>query len=196
MIILGLTGGIASGKSTVAKQMRRLGAEIIDADDIAREIVKPGQTAWHKIIACFGNDILLADGAINRKKLGKLVFVDEKKRKQLEEITHPEIMAVIHERIARARRMGQRILVLDVPLLIEVGWRSLVEYVWLVYVDRDTQLQRLIKRDNLSWEEAQQRLAAQMPLEAKKKYANVIIDNSKTLEETEAQVQRAWEELQ
>lgn len=195
MIILGLTGGIASGKSTVAEQLSKLGAEIVDADYIARVIVQPGKRAWHNIVACFGEQILLEDSTINRKQLGACIFQDAEKRKQLEAITHPEIMAVIDEHIASARQRGLQILVLEIPLLIEVGWQDLVQKIWLVYVKRDIQLQRLMERDKITLADAELRLAAQMSLDAKRKYADVIIDNSGTPNETKDQVLKAWEEL-
>lgn len=195
MIILGLTGGIASGKSTVSEMLARFGADIIDADCIAREIVEPGQKAWEQIVKCFGEAILFPDGAIDRKKLGTIVFADEKERKKLEEITHPEIRRRIREKLDAVREAGRRVAVLDIPLLIEVGWTDMVQQLWLVYIDRDTQLERLMRRDNLTVAEAQQRLAAQMPLADKRKYADVIIDNGGSLEDTAAQVQKAWDKL-
>lgn len=193
MIIIGLTGGIASGKSSVAKELKRLGAEIIDADLIAREVVEPGQLAWRNLIDYFGKDILFTDGTINRKKLAAYIFEDEQKRKKLEDITHPEILAALKDRVAKARSTGRKILVLDIPLLIEVNWTNLVDKVWLVYVDHATQIRRLIQRDNITLSEAELRLAAQMPLETKKKYADVIIDNTGTFKETKSQILKAWE---
>lgn len=195
MLIIGLTGGIASGKSTVSKKLARLGADIIDADRIAREIVEPGQKAWEQIIAYFGKDILLPNGNIDRKKLGVYVFADVKKRQKLEQITHPEILARIREKINAAQLAGRSMAVLDIPLLIEVGWTDMVHQLWLVYVDRDIQIKRLMRRDKLTEEEAEQRLEAQMSLADKKKYADVIIDNSGPPEVTESQIKEAWEEL-
>lgn len=195
MIILGLTGGIASGKSTVAKTLARRGAYIIDADQIAREIVKPGQKAWEQIVACFGKDILRPDNTIDRKKLGAYVFADEQKRHKLDKITHPAILARIREKLADACKAGCTVAVLDVPLLIEAGWRNMVQQLWLVYIDHDLQLERLMRRDGLTIEQAKQRLAAQMPLAAKRKYADLIIDNGGSREQTEAQIIAAWKEL-
>lgn len=195
MIIIGLTGGIASGKSTVSKKLARLGAAIIDADCIAREIVEPGQTAWAQIVAYFGKDILLQDGTIDRKKLGRHIFSDAEKRHKLEEITHPEIRTRIRRELAVAREAGRAVAVLDIPLLIEAGWMDMVQQLWLVYIERDIQLERLMRRDNLTAQEAEQRLAAQMSLEDKRKFADVIIDNGGPPEDTEAQIMKAWEEL-
>lgn len=195
MIIIGLTGGIASGKSTAAKMLNQLGADIIDADCIAREIVEPGQKAWEQIAACFGKTILLPDGAIDRKKLGSIVFADEKKRRKLEEITHPEIRRRIQEKLDGLQKAGRRVGVLDIPLLIEAGWTDMVQQTWLVYTDPDIQMERLMRRNNITVAEARQRLAAQMPLADKRKYADVIIDNSGTFEDTAAQIKMAWDKL-
>jgi dephospho-CoA kinase len=195
MIIIGLTGGIASGKSTVSAKLVKLGAEIIDADCIARAVVEPGQKAWRDIIDTFGEGILHSDGTIDRKKLGTLVFGDDKKRMVLEAITHGEILSRVKQRIIEARNKGKQVAVLDVPLLIEAGWVYLADTIWLVYVERNTQLERLIKRDTITLQEAELRLEAQMPLEVKRKYADIIIDNSGSPEETEAQIMQAWEGL-
>jgi dephospho-CoA kinase len=195
MNIIGLTGGIASGKSTVAKILAEFGAEIIDADQIAREIVAPGEDAWQAIIQHFGNDILLPDRTIDRRKLGDIVFGNDEKRATLDRITHPAILARIQARVLQAEQAGTKVVVLDIPLMIEVGWQYLVQSLWLVYVDRETQLSRLQSRDKLTLSQAQARLAAQMPLEEKRKYADVIIDNGGSLEETKQQIQQAWKEL-
>jgi len=195
MITLGLTGGIASGKSTVAKMLARRGARIIDADRIARQVVEPGEKAWKQIVAYFGNDFLLPDGAIDRGKLAACVFADKKKREKLEAITHPAILARVRENLEAARAAGCRVAVLDVPLLIETGWTNMVDRLWLVYADREVQKARLIRRNNLTAEEAELRLAAQMPLAEKRKYADVIIDNSGPPALTETQITKAWEDL-
>ena len=195
MIILGLTGGIASGKSSVAKMLARRGARIIDADRIARQVVEPGQRAWKQIATYFGNDFLLPDGTIDRRKLAACVFADKRKREQLEGITHPEILARVRENLEAARAAGCRVAVLDVPLLIETGWTNMVDQLWLVYAEREVQKARLMHRDNLTPEEAELRLAAQMPLAEKRKYADVIIDNSGSPELTETQIAAAWEDL-
>lgn len=195
MIILGLTGGIASGKSTVAKMLVRRGACIIDADRIAKEVVQPGEAAWKQIFTYFGKDFILTDGTIDRKKLARCVFADKRQRKKLEEITHPAIMDRVRERLEAARADGCEVVVLDVPLLIEAGWTNLVHQLWLVYTDRVVQKERLMRRDHLTAEEAELRLAAQMPLAEKRKYADVIIDNSGPSAVTETQITEAWEAL-
>lgn len=193
MRVVGLTGGIASGKSTVSKLLRQLGAVVVDTDVIAREVVKPGKPAWQDIVAWFGSGILLPGGDIDRAKLGELVFRDEKARKQLESITHPRIQKTALQALDKARQAGERVAVMDVPLLFEVGWDKLVDEVWVVYVDPATQLGRLMKRDGLEDEQAKARMDAQMNLKEKARLADVVIDNSKDPDNTERQVREAWQ---
>lgn len=198
MHVIGLTGGIASGKSTVSRYLAKLGAIILDADQIAREIVAPGKPALQEIVKEFGEDVLLPDGSLDRARLGKLVFADKAKRDRLNQITHPKIFAEIRERIARLRESYDclhRVVVIDAPLLIEAGFVPLVESVWLVAVDEETQIKRLMERDGYSREEAEARLKSQMPLEQKLAYADQIIQNTGTLEETIARINELWNRL-
>ncbi|WP_276354272.1 dephospho-CoA kinase [Cohnella caldifontis] len=193
---IGLTGGIAAGKSTVADLLVRKGALLVDLDRIAREIVEPGQPALERIAERFGQAVLQADGTLDRKKLGAMVFADPDKRKALEQITHPAIRAVMKERMEANRLAApDRLTVVDVPLLYESGLASYFEKVLVVYVPRRTQLERLIARDKLSPEEAEIRLNAQMDIEEKKKRADYVIDNGGSLEETERQVDAFWREM-
>ncbi|MDT8900729.1 dephospho-CoA kinase [Anaeroselena agilis] len=192
MRVIGLTGGIASGKSTVSGMLRELGARVIDADAIAREVVEPGRPARDEIVAWLGRDILLADGSLDRRKLGELVFGDSKARAVLEGITHPRITAAAKEALAAAEREGCAAAVLDVPLLYEAGWDAYVDEVWVVYVDAATQLRRLMERDSLTEGQAAARVAAQMSLEEKARRADIVIDNSGAPESTAAQVAAAW----
>ncbi len=193
MFIVGLTGGIASGKSTVAALLAEKGAIIIDADQIARELVEPGQPAWWEIVKWKGCSILLEDGSIDRDGLGDLVFNDAAARQKLNEIIHPRVGQEFYTRTAKIRstRPGA-VLVYDVPLLIEAGMQAMTDLVLLVYVSKDIQLQRLQRRDNLSREEAVLRIRAQMPLQEKKKHANVVIDNCGTPADTALQVDEFW----
>lgn len=198
MHVIGLTGGIASGKSTVSRHLAKLGAIILDADQIAREIVAPGKPALQEIVKEFGEDVLLPDGSLDRSRLGKLVFADKAKRDRLNQITHPKIFAEIRERIAKLRESYDclhRVVVIDAPLLIEAGFVPLVESVWLVAVDEETQIKRLMERDGYSREEAEARLKSQMPLEQKLAYADHIIQNTGTVEETIARVNELWNRL-
>lgn len=193
---IGLTGGIATGKSTVANLLIGRGALLIDLDRIAREVVEPGQPALARIAARFGQAVLQADGTLDRKRLGGIVFADPAERKALEAILHPEIRAVMRSRMTdNERAHPDRLTVVDVPLLYESGLESHFEQVMVVYVPRREQLWRLMERDKLSREEAERRLAAQMDIEEKKKLADIVVDNSGSLAETERQLERIWREM-
>jgi dephospho-CoA kinase len=193
MRVIGLTGGIASGKSSVARMLEKLGAVIIDADLLAREVVAPGEPAYRAIVAAFGAGILNPDRTINRRALGGIVFADPEARSRLECITHPAIARMAEERIAELRLAELPAVFYMAPLLIEAGGTSRVDELWVVYVDGETQLQRLMTRDGSGREEALRRIAAQMPIEEKKIFGNVVIDNSGKPEETERQVRDIWE---
>lgn len=190
---IGLTGGIATGKSTVSQMLERRGAALVDADRIAREVVEPGQAPLRQIAERFGQAVLNEDGTLNRRKLGQIVFSDEAERKALEAITHPAIRALMKERMARLEaERPDRLVVVDVPLLFESKLQSLFEQVLVVYVPRSVQLARLMERDGLAEEEARKRLDAQMDIEDKKRLADYVIDNSAGLAETEEQIERFW----
>ena len=191
--IIGLTGGIASGKSSVARIMEALGGVILDADQLAREAVAPGESAYLSIVAEFGEGIVNPDRTINRKDLGKIVFADPMARRRLERITHPAIALLAEQRLEELRKAGAPVVVYMAPLLIEAGVTSRVDEIWVVYADWETQVARLILRDGISRDEALQRLAAQMPMEEKRTYGRIVIDNSGTPEETERQVRDVWE---
>jgi dephospho-CoA kinase len=192
MRIIGLTGGIASGKSSVARIMEKLGGVIIDADQLAREVVAPGENAYLSIVDEFGEGVLNPDRTINRQILGRIVFADPGARSRLERITHPAIARLAEQKIAMLREAGVGVAVYMAPLLIEAGVTSRVDEVWVVYVDKETQLERLRKRDRISTEEAMQRLAAQMPMEEKRRLGKVVIDNRGTPAETEQMVREIW----
>lgn len=197
MRVIGLTGGIASGKSTVSKMLREKGAYIIDADEIAKEIVKPGKPAWEDIVRHFGKEILDESGNIRRKKLAKIVFPDEKKLSVLNRITHPRIVEEIKRELEECRSRNERVVVIDAALLLEIGLDVLVDEVWVVALDEKTQIERLIKRENsISYAEAVERIRAQMPLEEKLKFATRIIDNSGDIENTQKQVDDIWREIE
>ncbi|MEG6584627.1 dephospho-CoA kinase [Dendrosporobacter sp. 1207_IL3150] len=193
MYIIGLTGGIASGKSTVSKMLSELGACIIDADKCAHKLMEPYEPAWYAIVNFFGEDILRPDKTIDRNLLGNKIFNDSEARKSLDSITHPIIKNYIEERISEFVRVGCGILVLDVPLLYEVGWQYMVNEVWVVYIERETQIQRLMKRNNLSYEQARARINSQMDLTIKAELADKVIDNSKDINNTKCQVHASWE---
>lgn len=195
MYRIGLTGGIATGKSTVSETLRRLGAYVIDADSIAREMVMPGQPAYQDIVEHFGKNVLLANGEINRPWLAEQIFNDAAKRQLLNELTHPRVIERIETIIqALAADDYSQPIVLDIPLLIEAGMVDTVDQVWLVVTDTDTQLQRLMQRDGLTAAKAELRIAAQMPLAEKVQFAHRIIDNSGSLPDTEHAVRNLWQE--
>lgn len=197
MKVIGLTGGIASGKSTVSAILRELGAKIIDADLVVRDVEAPGSVAWREIVETFGRDILFPDGKINRKRLGEKVFGDAAKLAKLNRITHPRVVEAILQRIDRYRQIlpPTGVVVVDAPLLIESGMTHLVDEVWLVVVDPQIQLERLMQRDHYDPAAAKQRLNAQLPVEEKKKYAHRIIDNNGSFLQLKEQVLRLWAEV-
>ncbi|MCL6456877.1 MAG: dephospho-CoA kinase [Gorillibacterium sp.] len=192
-MIIGLTGGIACGKSTVAAMLVSRGAALVDADHLAREATAPGSMGLQQIAERFGLDMLQMDGALDRKRLGVMVFNDEKALKDLEAILHPHIRAEISVKMHELDKLEpDRLVVVDVPLLYESGMKSMFPQIMVVYVPRDIQLKRLMLRDGLSEEQAQQRLKVQMPIEEKKVLADILIDNSDSLEATEQQIDEFW----
>ncbi len=195
-LYLGLTGGIASGKSLVAEMLGQRGAEVVDFDLLAREVVTPGEPAHAEIAACFGREVLGADGAIDRKKLGAIVFADPSQREQLERITHPRIREAYLRRVAGYERgSGGRIVVAVVPLLIETGMQEMFDEIVLVHISGREQIRRLMSRDGIDEERARQVLAAQLPSEEKKRYADHVIDNSGSPEGTAKQVEALWRKI-
>jgi len=193
-MIIGLTGGIASGKSTVSNYLAELGAIIIDADKIAHEIMEKGKPAYWQVIEAFGRGILAENGEIDRSRLGKIVFNDPEQKKTLEEITHPQVIREMREKIEEYRAEN-KVIVLDIPLLFEAGLEFMVDEIWVVYVDRETQLQRLMARDGLSYQEANIRIQAQMSLEEKRELADFLIDNRSTIEDLKRKVLLKWREI-
>jgi len=196
MLKVGLTGGIASGKSTVSGIFASLGAKIIDADEVAREVLLPGQPAWTRLRQAFGQEFFHPDGTVKRKQLRELVFADPEKRKLLNAIVHPEVMKEINRRSESWSSSEQAgVLLVDVPLLLEVGVANRFDKIIVVYASESAQIKRLMQRDGIAEEEAKQTLKVQMPLSKKVEQADYVIDNSGTTEEAQAQVQRVWQEL-
>jgi len=185
---IALTGGIASGKSTVTLILRARGYVVIDADDIVRQLYGKGKPIYNAIVSAFGNEILNLSGEIDRKKLGALVFSDSEARKRLNSATHPIVEAEITKELHEKQLQGETMVFVDTPLLIETGNSERYDAVILVVVDFETQLQRLQSRNQLSHDEAVLRIKSQMPLEDKKAYADFIIDNNGTLEMLDQQV--------
>ena len=196
MKLIGLTGGIASGKSTVAQILKRLGAAIVDADALAREVVEPGRDAWKDIIEAFGTDVLQADRTLDRQKLRATIFNNPAERKKLESIIHPRVRALAEERIKQHAAAGYEIVVYEVPLLFEGNLQEWLRPVILVACNLDTQKRRLQERDGLSGEAAQKHIDAQMSLSEKRRLADYVIENNGSLEDLERQVQAVLNKLQ
>jgi dephospho-CoA kinase len=189
-LVLGVTGGIATGKSTVVKCFAEAGIPIIDADIVAREVVEPGMPGLEKIKAVFGSEVINPDGTLARKKLGKIIFADEKQRELLNRTLGPFIRKEILRQIEEVKAKADLVIV-DIPLLYETGYETLLDQVAVVYLPEAIQLQRLMKRDHLTETEAQQRIRSQMPIEEKRKRADILFDNQGSKEETRGQVQ-SW----
>ncbi len=192
-MLLGLTGGIASGKTTVSQYLKTLGMEVLDADAIGRVVMEPGQKAWQEICEAFPQ-VILPDRTIDRKMLGQIIFRDAEQKKRLEGILHPVIKGRMRLDATLLMSQGKKV-VLDIPLLFETHCEAFLERIWVVYVDYPLQLERLMKRDTLTIEEAGQRIASQMPLEEKRLLAQEVIDNRGTIEETKAQVLKLYQAL-
>ena len=193
MITIGLTGGIASGKSLVAELFRRLGAAVIDSDSIAREVVEPGATGWQSVVAKFGQDILSPDSTIDRAKLGRIIFSDRERRNTLNAILHPLIINTVRERVAAlGRQYPEALVVTDIPLLIECGLQHEFDAVIVVWSPVELQRKRLMERDGLSAAEAQQRIDAQMALNEKQAHATYVIKNDGSEKQTEEQVKKIF----
>lgn len=197
LTVVGLTGGIASGKSTVSSLLKDKGAAIIDADEIAKEIMSKGKPVWVSVINHFGEQILNDDKSdIDRKKLADIVFSDRVQLEALNSLTHPEILKEIKKQLENYKKAGRKVIVIDAALLLESGLDALVDEVWLVAVDEKTQIKRLIMREkDMAHAQALNRIKSQMPLKEKLKYANRVIDNNAGIEETREQIDEIWREI-
>ncbi len=188
MRVIGLTGGTGSGKSTVSKIVADMGMAVIDADIVAREIVQKGEKALEEICKTFGTDVLLEDGALNRKKLGSIVFADKDKLKLLNGITHKYIVNRIKQKIDMERQKGAYYIIIDAAILIESGLYIQCDEVWVVIAHKDQRLKRIMQRDSLLRKDALNRMNAQMPEEEMKEYASAVINNSKDLDHLRMQI--------
>lgn len=186
--IIGITGGIASGKSSVSLYIQELGFTIVDADVASRAVVEPGEEAYHQVVKAFGEDILLVDGNIDRVKLGSIIFHDQEKRLLLNSIVHPAVRNWMRLKTEKALAAGEETVFMDIPLLFESKLTFMVEKTLLVYVDERVQLERLMNRNGLSETDALARIHSQMPLADKKVLADAVIDNNGNLKETKRQV--------
>ncbi|BAM47074.1 dephospho-CoA kinase [Amphibacillus xylanus] len=193
--VLGLTGSIATGKSTVAQLFIRENIPIIDADQISHQVIEPNQRAYQQVLRAFGDDILSSDQKINRKKLAELIFNDKAKRDLLNQIVHPIIIDQLIEERDRLISEGHALVVLDIPLLYELNLTNLVDKVIVVYTTRMTQLDRLMNRDQLTKLEAEQRINSQISIEEKKQKADYVIDNNGTKEVTAEQFEQLLNSL-
>jgi dephospho-CoA kinase len=195
MVVIGVTGGVGTGKSTVAKMFRDLGAVVLDADELAHEAMEPKRLVWRRIIEQFGEGILNDDQTINRAALAKVVFADPDARRRLEAIVHPQVLRRIKQQLHQLkRRRGLRAVVLDVPLLIEVGAQRLVDRVVVVTAPADVQRRRLQRKYDWTEEEIARRIGSQWDVSAKAALADDIVDNADGLEHTRKQVRRLWKE--
>ncbi len=196
MPVIGLTGNIGSGKSSVARMLKQMGAKVIDTDQVAREVVAPGTRGLKRIIEQFGPEMLNPDGTLNRSRMAQLVFSNPGALARLNAIVHPEIKDIVFRAVADYRTNKYApLLVIEAPLLIETGMHKDMDEVWLVTINPQAQLTRIMQRDGISAEQARRRISAQMPQEEKKAYAHRIIDNSGPPEETLHQVRQIWHKV-
>lgn len=188
MIVAGLTGGIATGKSTVSALLQEAGASIVDADAIAHAVVRKGRPAWQDIVDHFGKKALLPNGELNRKLIGSIIFKDSTQQQVLNDIVHPHVFQEIKAHREKIAKQNPRaVVIIDIPLLLETGAERDLSEIVLVYAPEKIQMRRLMRRDNLSEGEAMMRIRAQMPIEEKKRRVRLVIDNSKSLNHTHDQ---------
>lgn len=195
MYVIGLTGGIASGKSTVSALLAQRGAVILSADLAGHELYRPGTRVWQQVVDAFGPEVMAADGSIDRKKLGSIVFADQQALKRLNAITHPPIKELMRQRLADLAGQRTEVAVLEAALLIEAGWTDLADEVWVTVVPPPVAVQRLIEGKGLSREEALARIASQLSNEERTERAGVVINTDYSLQETHRIVEEAWSRL-
>jgi len=195
MKVIGLTGGIASGKSTVARFLAELGTVVIDADKVGHEILKFDTEVWQELVSTFGRQILTPDGEVSREKLGEMVFRTPESLARLNEIMHPRIAKRVKAQLDRYRKEGVKAVVIEAPLLLECGWASLVNEVWVTKASEATALRRLNERTGLSELESMARIRSQLPIGERLKQADVVIDTDCNLEELKMKVEELWRGL-
>ncbi len=195
MVVIGLTGGPGTGKSTVAAMLARRGAAVIEADRLGHQAYAPGTAGWEAVVRAFGPEVIAPDGTIDRRRLGALVFSDPERLRRLNAIIHPEIRRLITVQLEKFRREGVRVVVIEAALLFEAGWDDLVDEVWVTTAPPDVAAARYAARTGLPEAEVRQRAAAQLDAAEKVRRADRIIDTSGSLANVERQVDRLWNEL-
>jgi len=196
MKVIGLTGGIGSGKSTVSQFLAELGAVILNADEVGHEVFKPDTEIWREVVAAFGRQILTPNGNIDRKKLGEKVFGNPESRARLNQIMHPRMYAQVKAQLEEYRRQGTKVVVLEAPLLLEAGWTPLVDEVWVTTASEATVLKRLEERTGLSQAESLARIRSQLSSAERVKYADVVINTDCDLDELRSKVKELWQRLE
>jgi len=196
MKVIGLTGGIGSGKSTVSQYLAELGARVIDADKVAHEVFEPDTEGWRALVNAFGEGILSAEGEIDRKMLGAIVFNDPQALSRLNGIVHPQAYKLVKSRLEEYRRQGVNVVVLEVILLVEAGWAHLADEIWVTIASEDAVVKRLKQQRGLTGEEILSRIRSQTPSEERVKHADVVINNDGTPDEMKAKVKKLWDKIQ
>ncbi len=195
MKVIGLTGGIGSGKSTVSQSLAELGAVIIDADKVGHEAFQPDTELWREVIAAFGTGVLKPSGEIDRHKLGEMVFGNPELLSRLNQVMHPQMYKMVEAQIEDYQRQGAAVVVLEAPLLVEANWTPLVDEVWVTVAPKATVLKRLEEKAGLSEQESLARIRSQLSSEERVKHADVVIDTDCSLNEVKAKVEELWERL-
>ncbi|MBI4297324.1 MAG: dephospho-CoA kinase [Chloroflexi bacterium] len=195
MIVIGLTGGILSGKTTVSQMLQEKGAVIIDADKVGHQVYVPGMPAWEEVVATWGSDILQESGEVDRKKLGAIVFSNPEALKKLNEIMYPRIFQAIMDRLVDLRQKGTRVAVVEAAVLLDIPWWEMVNQIWVVVASEEAVLQRVRFRGGFTEEQARARLRSQVSNEERIRYADVVINTDCSLEEVRARVDEPWQRL-
>jgi len=195
MKVIGLTGGIGSGKSTISQYLAELGAVVVDADKVGHEVFQPGMPAWDDVVAAFGKEVVGENGEIDRKKLGAVVFNNPEALSRLNRIVHPRAYDLVKSRLEEYRQQGVDVVVLEVILLIEAGWAHLADEIWVTVVSEDAVVKRLKQQRGLSREEVLARIHSQTPPEERAKHADVVINNDGDTGDLKAKVQELWEKI-
>ena len=192
MLVIGLTGGIATGKSEVSRILRELGATVIDADRVGHEAYKPHSPVWQEVVETFGDEILEPTGEIDRKRLGAIVFNDPDARAKLNSIMHPRMADMIRQKIGHLRQSGENVVVVEAALLVEANWDSLVDEIWVTHSPEELVVERLRGRNNLSQEEIMSRIRSQIPFDERGRHADVLVANSGELDQLREDVESLW----